>query len=127
MVCFVNPDTLEMEDVPKNFLEGYYGLEEEEEEEEEEMLNLKHRKWETCITVEPPESRESFRIMEQFVGQVDDKKLQDKLSNALGNRHPFANFRRLIDNSDYREKWFAFKQSRLEEYVWENLSIDLKS
>ncbi|MFA5328762.1 MAG: hypothetical protein WC384_13300 [Prolixibacteraceae bacterium] len=128
MVCFVNPETFEMEDVPKTLLdEGFVFDEEEDEvEEKEDTMFLEHLKWEKCITVEQPESRESFRIMEGFVSEVDDKKLQKQLINALGNRHPFANFKNIIDGSQYRKEWFAFKQQKLEEVVWNELSWQLE-
>lgn len=124
LVCFINPETLEMEDVPKSFLEERF-LTEIDDEEEDDELDLQHKNWEKCISVEPPESRESFGIMENFIDEVDDKNLQRKLVNALERRHPFANFKNTIENSDYRKKWFAFKQSKLEEYVWQNIEFEI--
>lgn len=124
LICFINPATLEMEDVPKSLLEERFFTENDEEEEDDE-LDLQHTNWEKCISVDPPESHESFEIMENFVQEVDDKKLQKQLINALENRHPFANFKNTIDNSDYREKWFAFKLSKLEEYVWRDIELEL--
>ncbi len=130
MVCFVNPDTLEMEDVSKSLLDEGFGLEEDDDEENGEndenwMATMNHRKWEKCITVEPRESRESFRIMEGFVDHVDDKKLQNQLVNALNNRHPFANFKYQVEGSPYRKEWVAYKQQKLEELVWDELSLEL--
>lgn len=122
MVCFINPATLEMEDVPKSLLEERF-FTEDDEEEEDDVLDLQHENWEKCITVEPPESSESFTIMENFVSEVGDKNLKQKLINALSNRRPFANFRNIIDGSQYRKEWFAFKQRKLEEYVWRDLSF----
>ncbi len=128
MVCFINPDTLEMEDVPKTLLdEGYFSEEEDEDDDEDNMMSMKHHQWEKCITVEPPESNESFRIMEDFVSVIEDKELKKQLVNALNNRHPFANFKNTIENSNRRKEWFAFKQSKLEEYVWENVAFELNS
>ncbi len=128
MVCFVNPDTLEIEDIPKSLLDEGLGLDEDDEEENDEdgMVPINHRKWEKCITVEPRESRESFRIMEGFVDHVDDKKLQNQLVNSLNNRHPFANFKYQVEGSPYRKEWFAYKQQKLEELVWDELSWQLE-
>jgi len=123
-ICFVNPATLEMEDVPKSLLEERFFTENDEEEEDDE-LELQHENWEKCISVEPPESHESFEIMENFVQKVDDKKLQKQLIHALQNHRPFANFKNLIDNSDCREQWFAFKQKELEKYVWQNIELEI--
>ncbi|MCL4483536.1 MAG: UPF0158 family protein [Bacteroidetes bacterium] len=118
LVCFLNPDTLEMEDIPKTLLEEGYDL---DEDEEDGTINLKYETWEKCITIEPRESRESFGIMESFIDEVNDKSLKKRLINALSNRRPFANFKNLIETSNYREQWFAFKQKKLEKSVWENL------
>ena len=126
MICFINPDTLEMEDVPKTLLEDSFIFEEEEEEDGQEnvTINLEHRKWEKYITVEPLESRESYRIMKDFISEVDDLKLQKQLINTLSNRHPFANFKYLIEGSPYRKVWFAFKHHKLEGHVWRELSLN---
>lgn len=127
MICFINPDTLEMEDIPKSLLDECFGLDEDDDEENDEgndMLNMNHRKWERCITVEPRESRESFRIMEGFVATVDDKKLRNHLVNALNNRRPFANFKYQVEGSPCRKEWFAYKQQKLEELVWDELSVN---
>lgn len=129
MICFINPETLEMEDIPKTLLdEGFIFDEEEDDEEDDEgnMMSIKHHQWENCITVEPPESSESFRIMEDFVSEIDDKKLQKQLINALSHRRPFANFKHMVEGSQSREEWFAFKRHKLEEYVWRDLSWELE-
>lgn len=124
MICFVDPATLEMEDVPKSVLEERFFTELDEEDEDDE-LDLKHKNWEKCISVEPPESGESFAIMKDFVQEIDDKNLKRQLINALQNRRPFANFKNLIENSKFRKQWFAFKQKELEKYVWENIEFEI--
>ncbi len=58
------------------------------------------------------------------MNKENNVKLQNKLSNALERRKPFANFKNLIDNSDYRHDWFDFKQSCLEEHVYETLQVE---
>jgi hypothetical protein len=69
------------------------------------------------IKIETLESFESFKIMEGFVGQLCDQKLQSELENALANKKPFQNFKHLIDHSDYRQDWLDFKQNELEKRV----------
>jgi len=49
-----------------------------------------------------------------------------RLANALNNRKPFANFKFIIDNSEYRQDWFDFKQRYLERYVKELLALELQ-
>ena len=124
LVCFLNPDTMEMEEVDPNFIndpEEYEAITGEKYEGQFQNSN-----WENCIEIEPLESSESFQIMEQFVDEIEDKKLQNKLISALKNRKPFSHFKQIIDNSEYREYWFKFKQRKLEELVWDALSFELE-
>ncbi|RIJ50418.1 hypothetical protein D1614_00300 [Maribellus luteus] len=118
LICFFNPDTLEFEDIPKDLA---YDPEEFEMMTGEtfESAGLKHDEWNNCITIEPMESHDSFKIMEYFIDEVRDTNFQEKLINALNRRKPFANFKYLVENSDYRQKWFDFKQARYELYVWD--------
>jgi hypothetical protein len=119
-VCFVNPVTYEMEDVPKTLVDDPHeyriltGISGKD-------LDLDYDKWEKYIKVEPPKSSESFGIMESFTAEVDDKNLKKQLIYALNNRTPFAHFKNKIDDSSYREQWFLFRQQKLEEYVWDTL------
>jgi hypothetical protein len=131
LVCFINPETLEVEEIPKGMVDGFSDfslnseLEDDEDEDEDEQKIL-HQDWETCITVEPRESNESFKIMERFVDEVNDKNLKNKLINALNNRKPFVNFKNIVESSDYRAAWFAFKQRQLEIMVWDELEYELE-
>jgi len=89
-------------------------------------LNLKYTQWENYITIEPLEANESFRIMEKFAEQVDNSRLRAQLINALYNPKPFANFKRIIDNSDFRQDWFDFKDYQLQDYVKTIIEINIQ-
>jgi ribosomal protein L11 methylase PrmA len=69
------------------------------------------------IKIEVLQSFESFKLMELFVEQLTDKKLQSELENVLANKKPFQNFKNKIDNSDFRQDWFDFKKNELEKRV----------
>jgi hypothetical protein len=77
---------------------------------------------EEFIKFEVLESFESFKIMERFVQQLSDKKLQLELENVLANKKPFQNFKYLIDHSDYRQDWFDFKLKELEKILESQLN-----
>jgi hypothetical protein len=117
LICYFNPDTLEVEDIPEIMVQ--------DPEEYESMtgepvdsLELEHINWTNCIEIEPMESHESFKIMEYFIDEVKDKNLQQKLISALSRKKPFANFKYLVENSDYRQQWFDFRQKQWAHYVW---------
>jgi hypothetical protein len=123
LTCYLNPDTLELEYIPKN-------LDNPEEYElmtGESYENLfKHESWNRCIVFEPPESHESFKIMKRFIAEVDDRKLQDSLVDALNKKRPFAHFKNIVETSSFRQAWFDFKQQQLEILVWDELQPQLE-
>ena len=74
------------------------------------------------LEIEGMDSRDSFRVMEAFIDTVDDRLLQAKLTLAINQRRPFANFKLEIDNSGpFRDKWFEFKEKSLMEWVEQQL------
>ena len=129
LVCFINPETLEVEEIPKGMVDGFsdFSLNSELDDEEDDEQKFLHEDWESCISVEPRESNESFKIMEKFVDEANDKNLKNKLVNTLNNRRPFANFKNIVESSNYRNEWFAFKQKQLEILVWEELEYQLEN
>ena len=125
LTCFLNLDTLEVEEIPKNDLELFYDDQDDDENDSSDEPLMKHFDWENFLEVEPLESNESFRIMEAFAENLEDHHFQNKLVNTLRNRKPFANFKFAIDNSPYRQQWFGFKKKWLENYVKELLVLKL--
>ena len=65
------------------------------------------------------ESHDSFEIMADFVETLSDSNnLKNRLISALNQNRPFREFKFMIDNSgEYRQKWFEFKDRRLQEWV----------
>jgi len=124
-VCFMNTDTLEIDEFPRELLSDSYlykmntGVSLDE-------LNLKYTQWEKYISIEPPETNESFRIMEKYAEQLDNSEFRTKLVNALYNRKPFANFKRIVDNSTFRQDWFDFKNRQLQEYVKTMIALEIQ-
>lgn len=122
MICFLNPDTLELESAMG---ESYiYGDGEEFNQEIYDKVN----KWEKCIRIDPLESYDSFKIMERFIEYCipDKDRLKERLWNAISGRKPFRQFKFLIDNSQYRQNWFDFKQEELEKAVRAQLEEDIE-
>lgn len=72
---------------------------------------------EDYMKFETLESFESFRIIENFVFQLEDIVLKEKLLNTLKKKKPFRNFKHIIEHSDQRENWFCFEQEQVEKHV----------
>jgi hypothetical protein len=62
-------------------------------------------------------SSEAFRVMEDFAHSLSDDAFKAMLLNRPSRRKPFQNFRMEIDDSDYREDWFAFKDKAYMDFV----------
>lgn len=69
------------------------------------------------LYIEPMESRESFKLMEDFIETVPNKADQDKLWSALRQRRPFSAFKNMLHYTGQREKWFAFHDEQMRKIV----------
>ncbi len=115
--CYVNLETFEYVLI----LESYDRFADEEDPWVEERRKV-DEEWERFERIEKMPGYESFKIMEKFADMIPvNDKLKARLYNALSNKRPFAHFKNLIDYSDYREAWFAFKTQCVLEYVKEQL------
>jgi hypothetical protein len=83
----------------------------------ENILRDSGKKWYNYLEIRPMPPRDAFKIMESFVETVDNLELRDKLIDSLRNKHPFKNFRWIIDRSEeYLQKWLDFKS--IEYIAW---------
>lgn len=89
---------------------------------EEDFRKIKKQKPD-LIRFEVLESFESFKIMKRFIEQLSDQKLRTELENILVNKKPYQNFKNRIDQSDFRQSWFDFKQKELEKRVETEMRI----
>lgn len=117
MDCYYNPKTKELITLFGEQLMMQGGDEDYYREMFKEQIDKVEANEADFIRIEPLESLESFKIMENFKDQLSDKILQNQLENALTDRKPFQNFKLLVDNSEYREEWFRFKNQEIEHIV----------
>lgn len=75
------------------------------------------------IPIEPLSSQTEYRWMADFADTVTDPRLREMLDLALDGRGAFRRFKTaLLDHSAERERWFAFRQERLEQEIMEWLA-----
>jgi hypothetical protein len=118
MRCYLNKET-SMIKFMLDFDSGYA----DEELWEDDIKELDEN-WDKYVEIQKMESHESFEIMADFAENVDNRELRDSLIKALNNKHPFRNFKWVVDNSGpYRQKWFDFKNQRLIEWVETQLDV----
>ena len=67
------------------------------------------------LLIEPVESSEAFRVMEDFVEQCGDDRIARALGQALHQRKPFRRFKDVLAvYPSQREAWFAFERQAME-------------
>lgn len=118
--CFINKKTREMV-----FLYGdeddVFAMEEDAWADERKKIKKKPKDY---LEIEKMDSHESFRVMEDFAETVDSVRLRQDLFQVLNQKKPFSKFKYVVDCSGgYREKWFAFKAERLQEWVKEQVDM----
>ncbi len=69
-------------------------------------------------------SRQSFQVMEYFANSLTDINFRTSLLDLLAEPKPFGKFRRVIDNSDYRQDWFDFKNQAHIDWVREQINSE---
>lgn len=94
MVCYLNPESLEMIAIPSDVdIDSFYESEEDGNDFDDDNLWTDDFKkidsWEKYVILRAPESDDSYRLMEEFVDQLPESRLKNNLSNALNRSHPF--------------------------------------
>lgn len=68
--------------------------------------------------LEKPRSNHGFQIMADFAESLPESAaIKSRLFKILHKSKPFANFKNEIDNSEWREKWFEFKDNVMVNWV----------
>ena len=117
MKIFINRETLEYRDI----LDWDDIMDSEPWDEELEKIESE---WDDFVVLEKMESRDAFRVMEDFIDEIDDETFSQQLAMILRMRSPFANFKAMIEASPHREAWFAFKASCYIDYTKELLELN---
>lgn len=115
MTCYVHKQSLEIECIP-DMDAPFFDL-----EPWEEIIDKIQGNRSDYFEFEGMDSHQAFQVMQDFADELPDQKFKDKLFKALSWRKPFANFKWLIDESDYRQNWFDFKQAAMEAWVHEQI------
>ena len=68
------------------------------------------------VAIPRDDAHDAYRAMEDFILTVANRRLQERLSDAIDGRGAFGRFKRVLsDHDEERERWFAFRDARLRE------------
>ncbi|MBN2525047.1 MAG: hypothetical protein JXR76_01555 [Deltaproteobacteria bacterium] len=72
------------------------------------------------VYIEPISSREQYRWMEEYIEEMEDCPLKDKLNIAVDGKGAFRRFKDvLVQDPDKREVWFAKRSEKLQAHIAE--------
>lgn len=120
MKCFYHIATGDIESYPDE-LKGHEGF---EEEFWEDIIKKVRKNRKQYISFEGMESHESFRMMETFIGNIEDVKTKTYFEEAIGRRKPFQQFKACLHEYDgLQQQWYQFKDEQLIKWVEEQLAV----
>lgn len=117
MIVYLNKETLEFNSILDwdNITEQNFW--------DKEQRKLE-REWKDYIVLTKMESREAFRVMVNFINEVDDPDVKNDLIKILNRKSPFANFKAEVESSSQRQKWFDFRRKSYEDYIRLQLEME---
>lgn len=116
-VVFLHRETQEILSYPAPDRSGYN----EYDYLAEEVLAITDAHPEMYIQFDPPDSRESYKIMEGFVEILKGDALRARVLDSLNSKKPFRNFRVVIENEGIEDDWYDYKDAYLQMSVRDKL------
>lgn len=112
MICYVHKETKEIKSIIDS--DNYH----DDDELWGEDINEIENNWDKYLKIDKMSSRDGFQIMEDFIEQVSNNEIKNRLIYALNRNKPFKNFTYEVDyNEEVRQQWFRFKTYKYEEWV----------
>lgn len=91
---------------------------------DEEIQEVENHR-DNYLLIEDMPSREAYRVMEEFVGQIEDETTHMVLDVVLNNAKPFRNFKNTLRRfPEVRQEWFKFKKERMKQWVINQIDTD---
>ncbi len=121
-ICFLNPDTMEIEQVAD---EGFFSYTEAEyDEQNEDMVDeygLNYTGWKSYIRFEPFSREDLLDRIETFIMDLEDSKLKKQLEEFTDTEELLRQFPDILERTGHTEEWNQFKRGELETYVKDQL------
>ena len=105
MKVYLNIETMEIKTI-LDWDDNYLSSEDEWDDDLKEIEN----NFDKYIMFEKMDSRESYRVMENFVDLVEDTELKNKLDLGLSLSKPFRNFKDIIDSKKQKYIEYVIEQ-----------------
>lgn len=126
--CFLNPETLEIEQASN---QGLFGLSETEyDEQNDDMVDefdLDYPEWDSYIRFEPFGRNDLLNTMEKWVSFLHDDNLKSQLENISDKEGLVERFDEIMQRTGNTDEWNAFRKREIERYVRGQLMSGLEN
>lgn len=120
-VCFLNPESLELEQVTGQMLanpEAFYAT----SGGSAGQKPFQHLLWNDCVMFEPVPEKELLHLVEDFMQYLAGDTFHDKLARSMMKGKPYKKLDVLICKSQHAAFWDQYKTKRLENMVKDKLA-----
>jgi hypothetical protein len=115
--CFIHKDNAGIRCIPDERQFGHY-----DQEDWQDDIQAIQKNRHQYLEIEKMTPHAEFGVMEEFIHLVDQKWLREKLLQIISRPKPFRNFKaELQEEGHYWDKWFAFKRSKMLDWVSQQL------
>lgn len=87
------------------------------DEEDKEMAELMDMEWDRFIRLPEKYEIHEYRIMEDFIDELNDQKLQMELYRAIQGRGAFRRFKDKIRYSGIEQQWYDYQNNAYREFA----------
>lgn len=115
---YVNLDTGETKSLMDESLSGSV----RQEYSFQEFNEIKNN-WTQFLKISKPDPFEEYGYKENFINQVSNPEIREKLSEVLKNRNPLSDFSQIAEISELRDEWSYYIQNCYLEYLKRQLDI----
>ncbi len=113
MLCFYDKTTGELEFYPDELRDPGF-----DDELWKDTIKKVKKNRKNYIPFEGMSSLEGFRVMADFVDNINDMRTRSKFLDAISRKKSYSNFNNLLSYyPNLREQWFAHKRERYIEFV----------
>lgn len=121
-VCFLNPESLELEQVSGKMLdnpEAFYASSGSSSGQDP----FQHLLWNNYLMFEPIPEEELYLLMEDFLQYLAGQPVYDKLNRLMMKRKPFNKLNTLLVKSDHSDFWVRYKEQYIEKRTKDKLTL----
>jgi len=117
-ICFLNPETLEIEQVAGEGVSTLAGTEYAEQNEDMiDEFGLNYTQWDSYVRFEPFSRNDNINRIDQFITNMDDETLKSQLEGLEDKEELIDQFPAILEGTGLTLDWNMYYRNEIEAYV----------